>query len=292
MPFKTFDDFRRETDEKGRLRELEKERQRQAEEERLRTAQRQQQERESLENRRKKLVEERWGTPELAYRTWEERARKIIDIVNAYGTEKRREAENARCNYGGQQCRVYIEKSVNKGLFSSKWVTERRYVGSVRVRDFCWIPSPYGSTTNRSFYISLDGKNDCYLDGELTLGGQRVRVEDVQSLKYWVRAVVVPDIVATLIEQGRHPMFEVVDRFFEFGPLLKSTPRYYRFSCTYPDDRYSYVDISTALSFEMMTVEVPNPDFADGVRKRLQDNVDLDIAILAPPPSFTPQCQA
>ncbi|MDI6721796.1 MAG: hypothetical protein QMD85_05360, partial [Candidatus Aenigmarchaeota archaeon] len=74
---------------------------------------------------------ERWGTPERAYDTWDNRTKGFIRLLNEYAASFRDRSKNKMRYYGNYEFSVEKDNDFFPFLFG-----EKKAIGTIRVSDF------------------------------------------------------------------------------------------------------------------------------------------------------------
>lgn len=123
----------------ARLRQESQERTGQAQAARVDSKQRQKEqtsrEQADLQAKRKLKEEERWGTPERAYQTWQQRAQDLTEYINQCRNEFEAEARLARDRYDKLEFPLYRRRGPN-------FKVDRRPSRTVAVNSFSYRGSP------------------------------------------------------------------------------------------------------------------------------------------------------
>lgn len=225
----------------------EAERQRQIAEQKTRDDSRREQD---LEARIKRTETERWGTPEKAYNTWEQRARAFVDINNNLVDSLKQQAIEARRMYSSDTFPVYTTRLIPSGFFGpkNKYVNEKS--GTVSVSEFSYRQS---GSDPQYYELTLNGTS-VTLNNEISWYGIEVHLESHNRLREILYKIFEPEIQARLLQKDS-PFIKSAQKFFELGQSLKKASRY-SFECSYPRE---LEDKSTDLRFDNVTVEISNP---------------------------------
>ena len=216
-------------------------------------------EEEELQRRRRAAENERWGTPELAQKTWEFRARKLLDLINQCRDSFVAEAERERQRYSGKAFRIYTKNTFLPALFG-----EKKVIGEIPLREFSYQDT--GShQLGREYSIFWNGHK--VINGYIE--GTEYRFENPKGLEDVLRKVFEPAIAAERITREDPSLLREVKAFFEYADVLRQTsPDKYSFRCDYPHDPRVTEDDCTSITVGSVTVTILNPL---DVRKRLLD---------------------
>lgn len=193
MP-RSFEDMEREVRQEQEARRRAAEETRRAEEWAKQEQEAKQKEKEELQHRRRALENERWETPELAHKTWEFRARKLVELINQCRDSFAAEAEHERQRYSGKAFRVYTRNTFLPSLFGDKKV-----IREIPLREFSYRDIS-SHEPGWEYSVLWNGKRIVFWDGERGyIEGTEYRFESPQDLENVLRKVFMPTIAAERI---------------------------------------------------------------------------------------------
>lgn len=187
-----------------------------------------------------------WGSPQIAYSTWEERARLLVEKANEYLTRKKAEPEHARMTYGGKKFPLITERVTTKSgsCYPLTAKVKRKIIDRTHVSasEF-WYKAENPDSEIRRF-----GQPITYL---LTRNGVTHTInthwsepsspdlwhyyEDPHIANVVLRNLLIPAILVERIEKWQSALVRCALQFHEIGKKLLSSPEY-DFRCNYDDD--------------------------------------------------------
>lgn len=182
---------------------------------------------------RARIEDERWGTPERAYKTWEERAGELFGIANEHILLFNNEIEQVRQRYKDKNFDVHIPRTHFKSIFG-----EYKIVGNVSPLEFSCIDSHsskeygFGYSAPGHKYQPARNRWVTYLNKQIGTPSGNGDLVDSEGFDKAIREFLEPFIKIERIEKGYAPIAKAYLEFLKRkDSLLKERRRNYK--CAY-----------------------------------------------------------
>lgn len=197
---------------------------------------------------RNPIKSERWGTPERAYKTWEYRARRFVEIANGVVTRLKGEYEKRVSEHEATEFYVhaYDEPSLLQRIGLMPRTSSR--VGAVKRKDLIAGNPIRGHPLSDLVQYKVGYITDChgcYITPEILSGNKEIVNSPLEKAE-------------KIEEEVRN--WDVVTDLFKYGDQLRATPSSdYAFRCMYRSLYGDAEDELTELSFGGRGIFIPNP---------------------------------
>jgi len=236
-----------------------------------------------LQGNRQEVESERWGTPQAAYQTWEQRGKETFVLVNKFLNQFKGEAAQAKQTYGHREFRVYTKTP--SFVFFDKEKVHRKFTPldftyrKVESIPEGWRVDPPLKPNETPYEFMFEGieitvfheifhttKDLDVPDYNYFKNGEEKVLEDT-CLKIFI-----PVIAIERIESGESYVIRELRKFFEVGDVLKEVPSYdYSFASAYPEDSDTTEDYYTDIAFGSYIARVFNPFYVQKIKEALID---------------------
>ena len=266
------DDIRRniEKEEKNRITE---EKRRLAEESGKKfLEERKREEKNELMQRRLRIEDERWGTPQRAYETCSRRAERFIEAANSLVSQKRQEAHQARYKHRNTKFDIYRKREYLRFLLGNEILT-----GSVSPEELSYRRRPC-LDSGEDYYVIYFHDNRVNTGGIIKTFDGNIRIERYGELDEILYEIFMPEITAERLESGESKFFKPVKKLIKFvDEYREDLSQEYSFECDYSygddplEDSYTHLDIGGRF------LSAENPFYEDRLRKKSASGFSIDL---------------
>lgn len=233
-----------------------------------------------LARRRKNIESRRWVSPQLALKTWEFRTQTLVDLINKFSEEFKKESDQMRRKYASYTFDVYASRNFLSSVFGEKIIID--HVSPYNFDFFhdkgqeCWVATLNGKPLD--IYEIISPKNS-----ELFDCNSFYKYEEPDKLSEIVCKILIPGIAAYEIENKTSPLIKEIERFFKISPLLRELPlKHYSYSCQYLDESQTEEDYCTDLYLNNLSYRIINPTNLEEIKEMMLPSISSIKGISRP----------